>query len=400
MAWPATSYTAAYDKLANTFDRSLDSKLWPALIAKAPFLGMISMFDVNTDYFEWETANVMSRVYTEASSGSTTIDSSGSNTTLVVTDATGLEEGALIRNATRATPIGTYGADETMEVTGISTNTLTVVRDAGRQNSGTGSTVHALADTFEVIMTPKEEGSSMGDNKYQDVSLTGNYTNIVDFSVMVTGTQAESKRIVADDSLQTQIDNQILDMSIQLEKMVFYGCLNNSANAGSDSYVRRTKGLQNYVLASGGNVDYTTLDVTEDALNTLVQTLITNNSDPGDPYVIVAHPFNFGKIVDFGADKVRIGQVETRWGRTLKTWMSKWGIEFPLVMTNNCSKSDVFIVDLKKIGIANFRPWKQGVLHFEDDLVDADRYRHLGEFGVKVVDGIKSHAALCQLPWS
>ncbi len=400
ISWPGTSYTSTYDKLASTFDRSLDGKLWPALIAKAPLLGMLAYFDVNTDYYEWETANVMSRIYTEASSGSTDIDGSTSGTTIVVSDATGLEEGAIIRNASRATPIGTYGADETMEVTAISTNTLTVVRDVGRQNSGTGSAVHALADTFEVVFTPKEEGSSMGDNKYQDVSLVGNYTNIIDFSIMVTGSQAASKRIVASDSLATQIDNQVRDIARQIEKMFFYSALNNGANAGSDSYVRRTKGFQNYVAASGGNIDYSTKDVTEDALNALIQTYLTNDNDDSDPLVICSHPFNIGKIIDFGSDKVRIGQAETVWGRTLKTWMSKWGIEIPLVISNNVSKSDLFVVNLKKAGIAEFRPWKQGKLTFDDDLVDSDRYRHLCEIGVKVVDGLKSHAAMGYLSWS
>jgi len=355
---------------------------------------------VQNDYFEWETANVMSRVYTEASSGSTTMDSSNSGTALVLSDATGLEEGAIIKNASRATPIGTYQVDELMQVTAISTNTLTIVRDYAQQNSGTGSAVHALADTFEVVWTPKEEGSSPGDNKYKDVSLVGNYTNIIDFALMVTGSQAESKRIVAGDSLQAQFDNQLLDLQNQIEGMVLYGALNNGANAGSDSYVRTTKGAQNFICASGGNVDYSTADVTEDALNALVQTLITNKSDPNDPYAIVTHPFNFGKIVDFGNDKVRIGQTETRWGRTLKTWMSKYGIEFPLMMSLNCSKSDLFVLDMKKIGIADFRPFKKAVVGFQDDLVDAERQRYLGELGVKVVDGLKSHAMMTKLPWS
>jgi len=399
LAWPSTDYTAAYDKLANTFDRSLDSKLWPALLNSAPLLGMASTFDVNSDYFEWENQNVRSRIYTEAGSGSTTIDGSGSDVTLVVTSSTGIEEGAIIRNKTRATPIGTYGADELMEVTTISGNTWTLVRDVGRQNSGIGSTAHATTDTFEVVWTPKGEGSSMGENLYTDVSLTGNYTNIIDFSIMATGTQVASKRIVADDSIQRQLDGQMLDKRNELEGMLLYGVLNNGANAGSDSYVRRTKGAQAYIAAPGANIDYSTKDVTEDALNDLVQAMIEDNSEENDPYVIVTHPANYAKIVDFGMDKVVIGQTETRWGRTLKTWMSKWGIEFPLIHTNNCSKSDVFILDMKKIGLAMFRPWMHGTLTFADDLVDARRDRFLCELGVKVVDPLKSHAMLSYITW-
>ena len=400
MAWPRTDYTAAYDKLANTFDRSLDSKLWPALLARSPLLEMVSTFDVDRDYYEWENQNVRSRIYTEASSTSTDIEGSTSGTTLVVSDATGLEAGAIIKNATRATPVGTYGCDELMEVTVVSSTTLTVVRDVGRQNSGTGSAIHALADTFEVIYTPKEEGSSIGANLYTDVSLVGNYTNTIDFAIMVTGTQAASKRIVADDSIQTQLDGCMRDKKNELESMLLYGALNNGANAGSDSYVKRTKGIQNYLAASGANIDYGTNDVTEDALNDLIKEMLEDNVDENDPLVLVSDYQNFGKIVDFGMDKVVIGQTETQWGRTLTTWRSKYGPVMPLVPTNNCSRSDVFLLNMKKVGLAMFRPWMHGTLEFKDDLVDARRDRFLCELGVKVVDPLYAHALLSYITWS
>jgi hypothetical protein len=71
-----------------------------------------------------------------------------------------------------------------------------------------------------------------------------------------------------------------------------------------------------------------------------------------------------------------------------------------VLWTLNCTKSDLFIVDMNKVGIAMFRPFQKATWTYGDDGTDAWRQRYLGELGVKVVDGIYSHAKLGKVAWS
>jgi hypothetical protein len=405
MAWPAsgvTGVTNTFDKTSLTFDRSVDQKLWAALMAKSPILDMLQRPSVDNFKFEWETDVAPTRTYTESSNTSTTIDGSGDATNKYVafSAVTGLQKGAILRNATRATTIGSYGQDELMEVVGISALVVEVVRDANRQAAGVGSAAHASGDVFEVVYTPKEEGSSPDANKYTDVALVENYANTVDFYLTVTGDQAATKRLVAGDTIENQFQKNLLQLQNDLEGMFFYGCLNNGANAGSASYVRRTKGLDAWVAASGGNVDVTTKDVTSDALDSLFYDIMMDKTDPSDRFIIACNPYNARKISQFGIDKVVTNNQETKWGRHIDTFKSDLGVEAPVIWSLNISKSDLFIIDMDKVFLPVFRPFAKAQWSYGDDGIDAFRQRYLGSFGVKVVNGLYSHAKLGYLPWS
>jgi hypothetical protein len=400
MAWPAATPTASYDKLAGTFDVSIDQKLWPALMNRSPLLAYLgSPFKVDEVEFKWETQVEHTYKYTEANSSDTDIDGHATNTAVKFTSVEGLSEGALIRNASRATPIGTYGADEIMQITAITGTVCTVTRDYAQQNSGTGSTAHALQDVFEVIATPREEGSSPGANRYKDVVLASNFVQSFDFYVEVTNDQLLSKRMVAGDTFQAQVQLGLRRLQNEMEKTALYGALNNGANAGSDSYVRSTKGFQNFVYVAGANVDYTTKAVTAPALDAVFADIITDNTDETDKFIIVCNPATARVISHFGEDTVRTTQSETVWGREIQTFKSDLGIMADIIWTNNCSKSDLFIIDVNKMSIAEFEPWKTAVLDYEDDQVDSYRSRTLGKYGFKVVDATKSHGALAYLEW-
>ncbi len=404
MAWPATNYTASYDKTAGTFKPQVDPKLWPALMNRSPLLAYIPKGKVNGTKYSWEVAQEPTRLYTEANSSVTTIDGHATNDDIAFTSVDGLEVGALIRNASRATPIGTYGADEIMQVKTITGTAVTVTRDYARQNSGNGSTVHTLKDQFEVIATPKEEGSSPGANKYKDVTIVDNYTQNFDFEIEVTGDQLASERMVVADSVKAQVAMGMKKLANELESTFLYGATNYGSNGsdglpGSDSYVRSTKGFQNFVYAASGNVDYTTNAVTEDALNSRFAAIVEDKTDPMDKFVIVCHPAQARVISHFGEDVVRTTQESTVWGRSIQTFKTDLGIEADIIWTLNCSKSDLFIIDLNKVELLEFRPWQTATRTFQTDGVDAWRQRVLGSYGMKVVDPLFSHAALAKLTW-
>ncbi len=419
MSFPAPDKgdnVATYDKTANTFSRSVDQSLWPALMAKSPLLSMIPRFKVNHSKFEWETQNEPYRTLTVADTTDSSADGSNSGTSLDfgTTNTGWIEEGMIIRNTSRATPTGTYGLDELMLITAVTSGVCTVVRNWGyaRNTSdadlATGYASHAAGDVFEVLGNIKGEGSSPDSNRYRDVSLVANYTEIKDFYLEVTGSQMASERLVAGDTIAAQTAMGVRKLSNELEAMFLYGSDNAQSAAtsneatspgGTDAYVRATNGLQRFISYAAGNVDYSTKAVTEAALNARFAAIVEDKTDPMDKFIIVTHPSQARVISHFGEDVVRTTQEQTVWGRSIQTFKSDLGIEADILWTLNCSKSDLFIIDLNKVAIAEFRPWKQTVWDYSSDGVDAWRCRVLGEYGVKVVDGLYSHAGLSYLTW-
>lgn len=436
MAWPAPGVdVASYDKTANTYSRNIDNVLYPMICAKSQLIDRVPKVSVDGAKYEWESANTRGKTFvSDAPTGSTAIASSATGTKIGGgTSGIGLtiQVGSLIRNVSRATPVGTYGADEIMEVIKSPAGApagpapddagdITVKRNAAQpvgSTAGNGSTAHAATDTYEILASPKQEGSSPDENKYVDVTLAANYTQIMDFYLTVTGSQLASKRLIAADSLQRQFDDRLIELKNEIESMLLYGVLNpgnaatgadTEANAwiGTDSYARRTKGFQQFqnvaAAYSNGLVDYATKAVTENAIYQLVANLMTLGNDMTDPLLLVTHPNNIRTISAFGADKVRVTQAETKWGRALKTLETDLGVELELCPVMGMSKSDLFIINTKKIFLTEFRPFVKmewGIDTSTPDGTDAWKQRYLGELGVKVIDGSKSHASLQYITW-
>jgi hypothetical protein len=378
-------------------------------MAKSPILDKLARPQLKNFKFEWENDVAPVRIYTsqnDSSNDTISLSANDADNVLSFTSVDGLEKGAIIKNSSHATTVGSYGQDETLEVTAIAAYSspgylVTVARDAGGQASANAnSALHANGDQYELIYTPKEEGSGPDANKYIDVVLAENYANAVDFYTVVTGDQAAMKRVVAGDSNDNQFQKNLLNLQNQLEGMFFYGCLNVGAPAGNASYVKRTKGFDSWVGAANGNYDITTKDVTPEALDNLFAKIVEDKSDPGDPYIIACHPQNARKVSQFGIDKVRTTNEVTKWGRHIDTFVSDLGIEAEVIWSLNISKSDLFIIDMAKVQLPCWRPFEKAEWSYGDDGVDAWRQRYLGSFGVKVVDGLYSHAKLGLLPWS
>ena len=415
MTIPSVTPFASWDKASGTQGLSIDSKLWAALAAKHPILDMLQRPAVDEVKFSWETDVMPTRVYTAASgAGTEPPDAAGTGTALSLTGGAAIPVGSIIRYVTNATPVisATYLNDELLQVTANdlqSPAVLTLQRNVGVPSGstlGTGSAAANFADTgqYEIVYQPKQEGSSMEENKYTDVTLVDNYVNTVDFYLTVTGDQKASRPMVAADSLANQTAKCLLNLANDIERMFFYGVINADSsttyNPGADAHIRRTKGLDQWVTATGGNVDYTTLDVTEKAINDLVYNMHVAKTDLTDRFIIACHPYNARKFSAMGADKVVIGQELTKWGRYINSFVSDLGVTIPIIHTLNLSKSDLYIIDMEKVALPTFRPFEVAEVTYGDDGTDAWRQRYLTSLGVKCVNGLYSFGKLSGLSWT
>lgn len=393
-----TGMYATWDITSRTEKQILDSTLWDMMMFKSRLLDRLpDGGKIDSTRYEWEYRQANSFVMTEANSGSTTVDTSTSGDTLVVTDASLCPIGSIIRNKTKATPIGTPAVNEIMQVIDKSTNTLTVKRDYANRNSGTGYGSHALQDQYEILYVPRQEGSSPDVNLWKSYAIAENYTAIFDMYLMVTGSQEERAMNLGNDQLAIQWEDRMLEMKNQLSNAFIYGALDSTGSTGgegSPNFIRNMKGAFHFITAANGNVDYTTTELTEAALNSRCKAILDDGGDPSDNYVFLCNPAQAQKIATFGADKVRVTLDERRAGRMVTSFLSDLGFTLEVVPDPVMFSTDALIINTRKWKRLTFRPWKKLEA---PTLADARYVRALCELTMQVVDPLTAHAAFTKL---
>lgn len=131
--------------------------------------------------------------------------------------------------------IQVQGSREVMLVTGISTNTLTVVRGYG------GTTAAALADNqvIRILGNAALEGDDKPATRFTNRVRKANYTQIFTAAVEVSGSQLAARQVGLADELDYQKQERLRELLRDLEQCVINGVAPGSSQQGS-STVRRT----------------------------------------------------------------------------------------------------------------------------------------------------------------
>ncbi len=410
MALATAPSFSSFDVTSRTEGRSVDSVLWDAMFAKSRGLSIFPMGPkIDQQRHEWISLAAPVQTVTEANSGSTTVDSSASGTTLVVSSGEGAKvmEGTLLVNSSIATPIGTYQRNEILQVTAVSTDTLTVVRDIGAFNAGTGFATHALTNVYRILYTPHQEGSvaSLDPNTYSADSILENYTAIKTIKMQLTGSQKARAMEVVDSEVERQWQRELLRLKNEEMSQFLYG-FNSATAVGSDTVIRNSKGIQDFmvdnIVAANPLIDYTTTTLTYDAINALFIKLFNNGADPSQDFKILCPAVTKDVISSWEADKVRTTIDTTQVGREITQFKSTLGFNAEVIADPMVQKSDLFIVDPAKTKIIPFRPfekqeWGKGTAAPNGD--DMWYQRTIGEHTLQVNDPGTGHAMLTYLTW-
>jgi hypothetical protein len=365
---------------------------------------------IDQNRHEWMSLAAPTIFVTETNdAGGDEVEDGTSETVLNVASGEGAKVpvGAILVNATRATPIGTYQRDELLQVTAVSTDALTVVRDAGAFNSGTGSAAHTAADKYRVLFSNKQEGSKATDdvNLYKSRTILENYTAIQSIKLEATGSQlARSMEIVSND-LERQYQRELLQLKNETLSQILYG-FNAATAVGSDTVIRSSKGFLDFLVdnisSTNPLVDYTTTSLTADALNALFYKLWLNGADPSEGYKILTSGVSQQVISSWEADKVRTSWEEGRVGRYVTRFVSDLGFEAEVIADPLIQKGHLFLVNPQKTAVRPFRPfekqeWGKGTASPNGD--DIYYQRTLGEHTLEVIDPGHAHAAMTYLTW-
>jgi hypothetical protein len=402
MAWPDPNPVpfAGWDVTSRTEKQVLDQTLWEMMMSKSALLEVISDGgSIPSTRYEWEYRQPNTYTVTASGTTDTNIDGSGTNQTLVVTDASLIEQGAILRNRTVATPIGTPAVNELLFVTDVTSTTLTVKRDYANRNSGTGSTAHTDTSVFDILYTPKQEGSSVGPNLWKAYGIAENYTATIDMYLTITGSQEKRAMNLGNDQIAIQWEDRMLEKKNDIVNALLYGALGsygNGADGGSTGYIRNMKGLFHWITASGGNVDYTNTTLTPALLNTAFKNIMDDGGDPSENYVILCNPLAQQEISTWGAELVRTTLDERRYGRMITSFMSDLGYTARIISDPLVFSTDLMIVNTRKFKRLTYRPWFKK----EAPTLDDARYmRAITEFTCQVVDPLTAHAAFTKLAW-
>jgi len=138
------------------------------------------------------------------------------------------------------------GSEELMLVTGIDSNTLTVVRGYA------GTTPEDLADNqvINILGNAALEGGDRPEARFTNRSRCGNYTQIFTASVEVSGTDIAASQLGLEDELDYQKQERLRELIRDLENTVINGGKPASNPEGSGSVRRSMKGVIQHLTSN------------------------------------------------------------------------------------------------------------------------------------------------------
>ena len=216
------------------------------------------------------------------------------------------------------------GSEELMLVTGINSNTLTVVRGYA------GTTAEDLADNqvINILGNAALEGADKPNARFTNRSRCGNYTQIFTATVEVSGTDMAASQLGLADEMDYQKQERLRELLRDLENTVVNGGEPASNPEGSGSVRRSMKGiiqhLSTNVFHTGDSGFPTGTGLDEDKINYVLRQIWANSN--GNVDLIVVGGFQKRKINAFSADSRTYGANDTTFTDMISIYESDFGV--------------------------------------------------------------------------
>ncbi len=240
------------------------------------------------------------------------------------------------------------GSEELMLVTGINSNTLTVVRGYA------GTTAEDLADNqvINILGNAALEGADKPSARFTNRSRCGNYTQIFTAAVEVSGTDMAASQLGLADEMDYQKQERLRELIRDLENTVINGGEPTSNPEGSGSVRRSMKGIIQHLLTSvfhtGDSGFPTGTDLDEAKINYVLRQIWESSS--GNVDLIVVGGFQKRKINAFSADSRTYGANDTTFTDMISVYESDFGV--CRVVTSRWMPQDaVLLVDSSRINV-------------------------------------------------
>ncbi|MCJ7692853.1 MAG: DUF5309 domain-containing protein [Sedimentisphaerales bacterium] len=216
------------------------------------------------------------------------------------------------------------GSEELMLVTGIATNTLTVVRGYA------GTTVEDLADNqqINILGNAALEGADKPGARFTNRTRCDNYTQIFTTAIEVSGTDMAVNQLGLADEIDYQKQERLRELIRDLENTVINGGQPSSTPEGSGSARRSMKGVIQHLstnifrVSDSGFPAGSELD--EAKLNYALRKIW--GSSNGNVDLIVVGGFQKRKINAFSSESRTYGASDTTFTDMVSIYESDFGV--------------------------------------------------------------------------
>jgi hypothetical protein len=235
-----------------------------------------------------------------------------------------------------------------MLVTGISTNTLTVVR------SYAGTTAEDLADNqvINILGNAALEGADKPNARFTSRSRCGNYTQIFTATVEVSGSDLAASQLGLADEMDNQKQSRLRELVRDLENTVINAGQPSSNPEGSGTVRRSMKGiiqhLSTNVFQAGDSGFPSGTDLDEAKINYVLRKIWENSS--GNVDLIVVGGFQKRKINAFCSDSRAYGANDTTFTDMIGIYESDFGV-CRIVTTRWMPQDAVLLLDSSRINV-------------------------------------------------
>jgi len=240
------------------------------------------------------------------------------------------------------------GSEELMLVTGINSDTLTVVRGYA------GTTAEDLADNqiINILGNAALEGADKPGARFTNRSRCSNYTQIFSAAVEVSGTDMAASQLGLADEIDYQKQERLRELIRDLENTVINSGQPTSNPEGSGSVRRSMKGVIQHlsmnVFHVGDSGFPTGTDLNEAKINYVLRKIWESSS--GNVDLIVVGGFQKRKINAFSSESRTFGAGDTTFTDMISIYESDFGV-CRIVTTRWMPQDAVLFLDSSRIKV-------------------------------------------------
>jgi len=305
------------------------------------------------------------------------LDAAGTNVDLTVTTGQGLRcrVGCLLRDTGE-------GKTEVLQVTAISTDTLTITRGYG----STSPEAHATGRTWRIISKPKQSGTDQSADLSTTRTEKENYCQIFEEGIAIAGDAQAVTKAGVPDEIGHQSAQRLMEKVRELNTTIIQGII--SSSAGSSTVYRTMKGLIEFLSASDGNVTTTSEAISPDVINQMYQDAF---DDGGEPSVLALSQVQMRKLSNFDADKVRIVPGSGMVGRFVTQYMTDLGKPLEIVIDRWIPSDTVMLLDPSRITVV---PLVNRAFGIEPTAKTGDAVKRqiIGDYTLECRNALEAHA--------
>lgn len=384
MSIPSADGLASYDNATTEF-LDLEDVMSALLLADNFLLGKIKQGQACTETKHSWPEDVLNSPTVSQLSSDTQLDASDTSIVLAANQGLLVAVGALLKD----TATGAAGR-EVMQVTAISTDTLTVTRGFG----GTTAAAHgdpsvaATCPAFRIIAQPKQENDKNVVDRTKIPTLASNYCQIFKYEVEISGTSQAVKKagVAPGGQLALQLSRRNDELMRELGTTIYHGVKPAATPGGSDAVIRSMDGIRASISASGGNVDSAGGTMDEAKFNALFRLVW---EDGGDPKLAAGAAAQVARFSALQADKIRIVASDTRRGYYAESFLTDLGREVELLVDRWIQKDELALLDMTRIARHDLRQWRMEPL---SKIGDGERAQLIYEGTISVKNGTTAHA--------